>query len=399
MPQAAKLLVIATGGHHEPQAKADFVPATYTRQVGTSNAERMDRTHDELINRMSKLLPGQFEELLLRANVAPQYLPAHTTSLMERIVAAIRYLELNGQLDQITGILNIMLCQQEFEVRGSECCELHQKQVVAETDATHQGVHCRGRMRSATLRTETGAKPASTRNQPSSPGSFPNMFAGALGLLPVSVRRVPAVRHALAALVIVSAVAVAMQCLGDPRLALPGIVVGLALMGLMAIVVQVAKLRKQPMRVPAAVFVWCCLALFIVWAFGMTMSAFAGWPLQMSLFGAVQKGSASLLIVPDAEAAAMMPPRDSPFTVSVVGHSVPLAREGVLIGTARDMPDSLHAAYRKHVADGEPVKLAVEYNENIAASVTVRYDGKPCRTQRPGTSGDTLWLIHFDDCN
>lgn len=357
MPQAAKLLVIATGGHHEPQAEAAFVPATYTRQVGTSNAERMDKTHDELINRMSKLLPGQFEELLLRANVASQYLPAHTASPMERIIAAIRYFELNGQLDQITGLLN------------------------------------------TTLRTETGSEPASTLNQPDSPASFRNMFAGALSLLPASVRRVPAVRHALAALVIVSAIAGAMRCLRDPRLALPGIVVGFALMGLMAIVIRVAKLRKQPMRVPATVFVWCCLALFIVWAFGMTMSAFAGWPLQMSLFGAVQKDSTSLLIVPDAEAAVMMPPQGSPFTVSIVGHSVPLLREGVLIGTARDVPASLRAAYREHVADGEPVKLVVEYNENIAASITVRYDGKYCRAPRPGASGDTLWLIHFDDCN
>lgn len=228
--------------------------------------------------------------------------------------------------------------------------------------------------------------------------SVREMFAGPLRLLPAAIQQVPAVRYALAAIAVAGCVAAALSYFHDPRLAVPGIVAGLALMGLMVVFAQVARLGGKAMRAPAVVFVWCCLVLFIVWSAAMTTSVFAGWPLHISLFGPARQDSA-ILIVPDAEAVAMMPPQRSPFTVSVAGRSIPLAPVGVLIGATKGVPDTLRAVYRTHVPDGEPVELRIAYTPEIAGSIVVRYDDKVCKPHPPGSSQDTLWLIRFDECS
>ena len=60
---------------------------------------------DHLLTRLSRLLSSQFEEVLYRARIPPAYLPGATASQMERAIAAMRYVEQQGQLKQLTRII------------------------------------------------------------------------------------------------------------------------------------------------------------------------------------------------------------------------------------------------------------------------------------------------------
>jgi hypothetical protein len=59
---------------------------------------------DELLTRLSKLLHAQFEEVVFRSSIPPQYLPG--SSQAERAIAVIRYLEPQNKLDQLARILD-----------------------------------------------------------------------------------------------------------------------------------------------------------------------------------------------------------------------------------------------------------------------------------------------------
>ncbi len=56
---------------------------------------------DDLFNVLSKLLPAQFEAVLFRAKVPIEYLPAATAPQTDRVIATIRYFELQSRLDQL----------------------------------------------------------------------------------------------------------------------------------------------------------------------------------------------------------------------------------------------------------------------------------------------------------
>ena len=60
---------------------------------------------EELLSRLSKLLPPQFEEVLYRAQIPLGYLPGPTASQTERAVGAMRYVEQQNQLDRLAGIV------------------------------------------------------------------------------------------------------------------------------------------------------------------------------------------------------------------------------------------------------------------------------------------------------
>lgn len=63
---------------------------------------------EQLLGRLSKLLPSQLEELVLRASIPLEYLPGHAASLMERVVAVVRYMEQQGDVDQLAELVEVM---------------------------------------------------------------------------------------------------------------------------------------------------------------------------------------------------------------------------------------------------------------------------------------------------
>lgn len=119
---------------------------------------------------------------------------------------------------------------------------------------------------------------------PGGPGWSP------LNVLPEAIKRVPALRYALGALGLLGCVAAALGYFNSPKLALIGAVAGLAVMCLMLIFSKLADL-KEGFQLPAMVFLWVCLLLFITWAGCMTTSVFFGFPLKMSLFAEASEPS------------------------------------------------------------------------------------------------------------
>ena len=121
-------------------------------------------------------------------------------------------------------------------------------------------------------------------------GRVGDLVNAPLKFLPAAMRAVPAVKYALAVMAVAGRVAVAMSYFKSPQLALVATIAGIALMGLMVIFAQAAA---HTHALPATIFIWVCLLLFIVWASGMTASVFLGWPLKLSIFGTAQARAAS----------------------------------------------------------------------------------------------------------
>ena len=233
------------------------------------------------------------------------------------------------------------------------------------------------------------------------PRAAGGVFTGPLRLLPVAIRAVPAVRYALATLAVTGCVAAAIGYLRDARLALIGTIAGLGLMALMVIFSHVAKLEGSIMRRPAIVFVWFSLALFVVWAGGMTTSVFVGFPLHISLFARAEQadGPPFALIVPDEASVLMMSPgKPSPFTLTIGSASLALPATGLLIGTIADLPGAARDEYRHHVTEGQPVRHRVAFDREVARSLKVAYQGHPCRDPELADPEQTTWLVRFAEC-
>jgi hypothetical protein len=62
-------------------------------------------TRDQLLARLSGLLPAQFEAVLFRANIPPEYLSGATAPQAARAIDAIRYLEQRSLLPQLARIV------------------------------------------------------------------------------------------------------------------------------------------------------------------------------------------------------------------------------------------------------------------------------------------------------
>jgi formylglycine-generating enzyme required for sulfatase activity len=104
-----------------PQATSEtgVVQARHNWHVGSWTMDEAHTTPDRLLDRMSKLLPGQFEELLLLANIPPQYLPGHSASPMERVAVAYRYVEQQRQLGRLAELLDTISAERELGPRDS----------------------------------------------------------------------------------------------------------------------------------------------------------------------------------------------------------------------------------------------------------------------------------------
>jgi class 3 adenylate cyclase len=64
------------------------------------------RTQPDLLKRLSTLLPSQFEEVLFRASVPTAHLPSESSPQAARAIAAIRHLDQQNRLDELTRILD-----------------------------------------------------------------------------------------------------------------------------------------------------------------------------------------------------------------------------------------------------------------------------------------------------
>jgi hypothetical protein len=62
-------------------------------------------TREELLSRLSKLLPSQFEQVLFLARIPHEHLPAATAAQALRAVELMRYVAQQNQLDQLAGIV------------------------------------------------------------------------------------------------------------------------------------------------------------------------------------------------------------------------------------------------------------------------------------------------------
>ncbi len=75
------------------------------RPVASPPAEETVVTRDELLTRLSRLLPAQFEEVLYRANIPPQYIPGSSSAQAMRAIAALRYMDQQNQFEQLARIV------------------------------------------------------------------------------------------------------------------------------------------------------------------------------------------------------------------------------------------------------------------------------------------------------
>ena len=63
-------------------------------------------TPEELLTRLSNLLPAQFEQVLYLARIPQEYIPAATAAQAMRAVDVMRYIEQQNQLDQLARIVH-----------------------------------------------------------------------------------------------------------------------------------------------------------------------------------------------------------------------------------------------------------------------------------------------------
>jgi hypothetical protein len=68
-------------------------------------AEDRRMTPEQLLTRLSKLLPSQFEQVLYRAEIPPEHLPGANAPLATRAVEVMRYVEQQNQLDELARIV------------------------------------------------------------------------------------------------------------------------------------------------------------------------------------------------------------------------------------------------------------------------------------------------------
>lgn len=71
-------------------------------------------TPEELLTRLSALLPSQFEEVLFRAKVPTKYLAAATAAQATRAIEALRYVEQQNQLAQLARIVEAVCLGQDL---------------------------------------------------------------------------------------------------------------------------------------------------------------------------------------------------------------------------------------------------------------------------------------------
>lgn len=66
-------------------------------------------TREELLTRLSELLPSQFEEVLYRAKIPLEHLPGPSAAQAARAIEALRYVEQQQQLGELARIVGQVL--------------------------------------------------------------------------------------------------------------------------------------------------------------------------------------------------------------------------------------------------------------------------------------------------
>jgi hypothetical protein len=95
----ARRLILTSGTMGVSRGMPDGTATTSPR------AEETPMTRDELLSRLSSLLPSQFEMVLFRAKIPLEHLPGAGAPQATRSVEAIRYLEQQGRLPQLAALL------------------------------------------------------------------------------------------------------------------------------------------------------------------------------------------------------------------------------------------------------------------------------------------------------
>ena len=107
-------------------------------------------------------------------------------------------------------------------------------------------------------------------------------LGGPLEILRAGVQAVPAVKYALGIAGVAAALAIAASLFSSVTAALIGIAVMLPLMVLLVIFSAITGLAKAYTRVPALVFTWAVLVLFVVSATLLAGMVFFDWPKPVS---------------------------------------------------------------------------------------------------------------------
>jgi hypothetical protein len=89
---------------HKISAHRYAAPAMHKAMTPKWIAEMM-MTRDELLTRLSQLLPSQFEAVLFQAKIPMEHLPGSGAPQATRAIDVIRYFELRNQLEQLTSTL------------------------------------------------------------------------------------------------------------------------------------------------------------------------------------------------------------------------------------------------------------------------------------------------------
>jgi nucleoside phosphorylase len=98
----------APGARHrspDPATTAGDRPAGREHAVSPGQTAGTRPTRVALLERLSTLLPAQFEDVVFRANIPPGYLHGGNAPQSVRAIEAIRYLEQRGQLELLAEIL------------------------------------------------------------------------------------------------------------------------------------------------------------------------------------------------------------------------------------------------------------------------------------------------------
>jgi hypothetical protein len=90
----------------KPAMSTGHLPAGLDeRVVSPRQITEARMTPNELLDRLSGLLPAQFEDVLFQADIPPGYLSGPGAPQKARAIEAIRYLGQQGQLEQLAPIL------------------------------------------------------------------------------------------------------------------------------------------------------------------------------------------------------------------------------------------------------------------------------------------------------
>lgn len=106
-------IALGAAVHHEAESshvanKIAPAQATHDRSVSSLPAEERRITSNELLLRLLKLLPGQFDVVVSLARIPPVYLSGTTAAQATRATEVMRYIEEQNRLEQFSRIIDLV---------------------------------------------------------------------------------------------------------------------------------------------------------------------------------------------------------------------------------------------------------------------------------------------------